>query len=68
MQLSLTKKLANNTFTFQLNKFKKITFPEVKMGNVSLYDLLLNNNELELTHFISTLRNKYKNIDKFLLI
>jgi FkbM family methyltransferase len=62
MQLSLTKKLANNTFTFQLNKFKKITFPEVKMGNVSLYDLLLNNNELELIHFISTLRNKYKNI------
>ena len=62
MHLSLTKKLENNTFTFQLNKFKKITFPEVKMGNVSLYDLLLNNNELELINFISTLKNKYKNI------
>ena len=62
MQLYLTKKLANNTFTFKFSRFKKVTFPEVKMGNVSLYDLLLNNNELDLINFISSLKKKYKNI------
>lgn len=60
--ITLTKKIQNNTFTFNFNNFKKVIFPEVKMGNVSLYDLLLNSNELELIKFISTLNNKYSNI------
>jgi len=60
--LTLTKKIINNTFTFKFNNFKKVVFPEVKMGNISLYDLLLNSNELDLISFISSLKKKYTNI------
>jgi FkbM family methyltransferase len=62
MLIKITKNAQDNKFTYQLNKFKKVIFPEVKMGNISIYDLLLRKNEVELICFISTLRNKYKNI------
>ena len=62
MNISIVKKIESNQFTYKLNKFKKIIFPEVRMGNISIYDLLLRKTEVELINFISSISNKYKNI------
>ena len=62
IDLSLTKNSQENYFELKFKKFKKIIFPEVKMGNISLYDLVLNKQELKLLHFISSLQKKYKSM------
>lgn len=62
MTIKIIKKIEDNKFIYKLNNFKKIIFPEVSMGNISIYDLLLRKTEVELISFISSISKKYKNI------
>lgn len=62
INLKILKNYNSNFFEFTFEKFSKIIFPEVQMGNISLYNLVLNKQELKLISFINKIKKKYTTI------
>lgn len=62
INLKIFKNYKSNYFELYFEKYNKIIFPEVQMGNISLYDLVFNKQELELISFIKNLKKKYSTI------